>query len=129
VAAVGDSAAEVEEIALKKNPNKLPPGHFDPSQGRSRMPPPLIFRYKVYKGLESPIIPIGLKSAIGWRKVWGYIDSGSIYSILQEGEAQRLKIAIEEGQKKDDQGREWRDLFRSISIPWRFRSVISDFKP
>jgi len=43
------------------------------------MPPPLIFRYKIYKGLESPIIPIGLKSAIGWRKVWGYIDSGSIY--------------------------------------------------
>jgi hypothetical protein len=91
---------EVEEIALKKNPNKLPPGHFDPSQGRSRMPPPLIFRYKVYKGLESPIIPIGLKSDIGWKKVWGYVDSGSIYSILHEGRAQRLGIEIEKGERR-----------------------------
>jgi len=62
--------------------------------------PPLIFRYKIYKGLECPIIPIGLKSAAGWRKAWGYVDSGSIYSILQLEEARSLKIDVEKGQRR-----------------------------
>lgn len=65
------------------------------------MPPlPLTFPYKVYKGLECPTIPIGLRSDIGWKKVWGYVDSGFIHSILHEGEGQRLRIEIEKGQRR-----------------------------
>lgn len=61
---------------------------------------PLIYRYKIYRGLECPIIPIGLKYTANWKKVWGYIDSGSIHSILRAEEAKRLGIEVKKGQRK-----------------------------
>ncbi|MDI6788658.1 MAG: hypothetical protein QME51_09830 [Planctomycetota bacterium] len=60
----------------------------------------IIFPYVFYHGMYSPIIPIGVKSASGWGKLWAYIDSGSVYSIFRYEEAASLDINIESGEKK-----------------------------
>mgnify|MGYP001563860194 CR=1 FL=1 len=55
------------------------------------------FRYGVFHGIHSPVIPLQLRGPRGWKEVWVYVDSGASVSILAEGEAHLLGLALTRG--------------------------------
>ena len=60
---------------------------------------PIIFAYKVYRGLASPILPIGLHGPKGWRQTEAYVDSGAFVSIFTVAEADRIGLLYETGKE------------------------------
>ena len=60
---------------------------------------PIIFPYKIYRGLASPIVPIGLHGPRGWRQSEAYVDSGAFVSIFTVAEADRIGVPYETGKE------------------------------
>lgn len=58
----------------------------------------ITFSYSLYRGVPSPIIPVQLRGAKGWEKVWVYVEAGAFVSIVAEGEARSLGLDLEQGQ-------------------------------
>lgn len=48
----------------------------------------VVFPYSSYKGILTPIIPIQVKGAYDWIKIWTYVDSGASYSLFGTEEAE-----------------------------------------
>ena len=58
----------------------------------------VVFPYRLYRSMPSPIIPIRVHGSQGWKELWVYVDSGAFFSILAEGEARLLGLELEQGQ-------------------------------
>lgn len=54
---------------------------------------PIEFPYALYKGYLMPIIPITIEG----HKIWAYVDSGAVFSILHISEAQRIGVDWQKG--------------------------------
>lgn len=53
------------------------------------------FKYSLLHGkFPAPIIPLQVKGPLGWREVWGYVDSGASFSIFGAADARRLGIDL-----------------------------------
>ncbi len=61
---------------------------------------PITFPYKIYRGLASPIIPIGLRGPNGWKKTEAYVDSGAFVSIFTVAEAERIGLLYQAGKER-----------------------------
>lgn len=55
------------------------------------------FPYKTYKGMDHPIIPLGIKSPKGWFKIETYVDTGAFISIFAASDAEAIGINYDRG--------------------------------
>ena len=59
---------------------------------------PIVFPYALHKGYIMPLIPIIVQG----HKIWAYVDSGAMFSILHVAEAERIGINWQTGRLQMD---------------------------
>ncbi|HIJ10743.1 TPA: hypothetical protein HA278_01670 [Candidatus Woesearchaeota archaeon] len=59
------------------------------------------FDYEKIEGEFLPIVPIKLRSSIGFFNFKAFVDSGASYSLFHSDVAQLLGINLEEGERKE----------------------------
>lgn len=52
----------------------------------------IVYRYAYFRGRFVPLIPVGIRGAAQWHRVWAYADSGAAYSIFDDSVARLLGI-------------------------------------
>lgn len=57
------------------------------------------FFYKSIRGIDQPIIPIGIKFPSGWYPVEVYVDSGAEYTVIEAAIAENIGFNYRQGKR------------------------------